>query len=196
MGYPLVGANGVTMNVHYLNASSQAVTPKVTIIIYPAKAGTVTTRVGTLFLNNRAINVPAGTAKSNPIAVTGNDVPIRDQDYTIFTNWSHMHQYATDFQASANGKAFYDEKQWAEPPLTTAGTGVNQSPLLPLKVKAGTQISWTCPYYNPSSQAMTFGDSAQTDDMCIYLGQYYPAYGTPSSNSNYPDILYDTRQPN
>ena len=195
MGYPLVSANGVTMNVHYLNTSSQAVTPKVSIVLYPAKAGTVTTRVGTLFLNNSAIDVPAGTPESNPVAVTGNDVPIRDQDYTIFTNWSHMHQYSIDFQASANGSVFYDEKHWAEPPLTTAGKGLNESPLLPLKVKAGTQISWTCAYYNPSSSPMTFGDSAQTNDMCIYLGQYYPAYGTPSSNANYPDILYDTRQP-
>jgi hypothetical protein len=25
--------------------------------------------------------------------------------------------------------------------------------------------------------------------MCIYMGQYYPADGTPSSNVNYPDII-------
>jgi hypothetical protein len=196
MGYPLVTANGLTMNVHYLNASSQSVTPKVSIVIYPAKPGTVTTRVGSLFLNNSAISVPANTSEASPMTVTGTDVPIKDQAYTIFTNWSHMHQYAIDFQTSANGKAFYDEKQWAEPPLTTPGTGAHQSPLLPLSVKAGTQISWTCTYYNPTSAVMNFGDSAQTDDMCIYIGQYYPADGTPSTNPNYPDILYDTRQPN
>ena len=36
---------------------------------------------------------------------------------------------------------------------------------------------------------MTFGDSALTQNMCIYLGQYYPADGTPSTNPNYPDII-------
>ncbi len=189
MGYPLVGQNGVMMNVHYLNAMATAVTPKVTITIYPAKPGTVTTHVGTVFLNNSSIYVPAGTAKSNPVPVTNSDTPISDEAYTIFTNWSHMHQYATDFQASTNGSVFYDEPNWSEPPLITAGTGKNQSPMLPMTVMAGASITWTCKYYNPTSQVMTFGDSAMTNDMCIYLGQYYPAEGTPSSNPNYPDVI-------
>jgi hypothetical protein len=188
MGYPLISANGLMMNAHFLNASAQTVTPQVTITIYPAKPGTVTTHIGTLFLNDSLINVPAGTTQAKPLAVTSSDIPIKDQSYTIFTNWSHMHQYSLDFQASTNGSVFYDEKQWDEPPLTTAAT----SSLLPLKMAAGSQITWTCMYYNPTSKAMPFGDSAQTDDMCIYLGQYYPAEGTRSTNPNYPDILYDS----
>jgi hypothetical protein len=58
---------------------------------------------------------------------------------------------------------------------------------------AGASIKWTCMYYNPTSQPMTFGDSAMTNDMCIYLGQYYPAEGTPSSNPNYPDVIVSQR---
>jgi hypothetical protein len=121
--------------------------------------------------------------------VTNTDTPISDESYTIFTNWSHMHQYALDFQASTGGAVFYDEKQWSEPPLISAGTGTNQSPMLPMQMTAGASIKWTCMYYNPTSQLMTFGDSAATNDMCIYLGQYYPAEGTPSSNPNYPDVI-------
>ncbi len=189
MGYPLVGQNGVMMNVHYLNASATAVPTKVTITIYPAKAGTVTTHVGTIFLNNQTIFVPAGTAKTNTVAVSSSNTPITDESYTIFTNWSHMHQYATDFQASTGGKVFYDEPQWSEPPLITAGTGAHQSPMLPMAMKSGASIEWTCQYYNPTKQLMTFGDSAATNDMCIYLGQYYPADGTPTTNANYPDII-------
>ena len=56
-------------------------------------------------------------------------------------------------------------------------------------MKAGTSIEWTCLYYNPTPQLMTFGDSAATNDMCIYLGQYYPAEGTPTTNPNYPDVI-------
>ena len=193
MGYPLVGQNGVMMNVHYLNASATPVTPRVTITIYPAKDGTVTTHVGTVFLNNQTIYVPSGTTMESPLAVSNSDTPISDESYTIFTHWSHMHQYAMDFKASAGGKVFYEEKQWSEPPLVTAGTGMNQSPLLPLAMKAGTSIEWTCLYYNPTPQLMTFGDSAATNDMCIYLGQYYPAEGTPTTNPNYPDVIVSQR---
>jgi hypothetical protein len=189
MGYPLVGNNGVMMNVHYLNASATAVTAKVTITIYPAKEGKVTTHVGTIFLNNQSIFVPAGTSETKPLAVSNSNTPISDESYTIFTNWSHMHQYATDFQASTGGKVFYDEKQWSEPPLITAGTGAHQSPLLPMAMSPGASIQWTCQYYNPTKQLMTFGDSASTNDMCIYLGQYYPAEGSPTTNANYPDVI-------
>jgi hypothetical protein len=193
MGYPLVGQNGLMMNVHYLNTSSMPVTPKVTITIYPAKPGTVTTHVGTIFLNNQTIYVPAGTPQTKELAVSNSNVPISDENYTIFTHWSHMHQYSTDFTASTGGSVFYEEKQWSEPPLITAGTGTNQSPLLPKQMNSGATITWTCMYYNPTSQAMTFGDSAVTNDMCIYLGQYFPAEGTPSSNPNYPDVIVSQR---
>ncbi len=193
MGYPLIGQNGLMMNAHYLNTSSTAVTPKVTITIYPAKPGTVTTHVGTVFLNNQTIYVPAGTTQANPVAISNSNTPITDESYTIFTNWSHMHQYSLDFQASTNGTVFYDEMQWSEPPLITAGTGTHESPTLPMAMKAGTSIEWTCSYYNPTSQPMTFGDSAMTNDMCIYLGQYYPADGTPTTNANYPDVIVSQR---
>jgi hypothetical protein len=189
MGYPLVGQNGLTMNVHYLNTSAMPVTPKVTITIYPAKPGAVTTHVGTIFLSSQSIYVPAETPETKQVATTKSNTPITDEGYTIFTNWSHMHQYATDFQASTGGAVFYEETQWSEPPLITAGTGMNQSPLLPKTMPAGASITWTCMYYNPTAQPMTFGDSAMTDDMCIYLGQYYPADGTPTSNPNYPDVI-------
>jgi hypothetical protein len=58
--------------------------------------------------------------------------------------------------------------------------------LLPMQMKANTAITWQCLYTNPTSMAMTFGDSAQTNVMCIYIGQYYPADTTSPS---YPDIV-------
>jgi hypothetical protein len=187
MGYPLLAGNGLMMNVHYLNTSGSDITPTVSITLYPAKPGVVTVKVGTIFLNNQKINVPASTPQSSPIAITDSLAPITDEDYTIFTNWSHMHKYSIDFTSSVNGAAsFYEEKQWDEPPLQTATA---QNAMLPLKVSSGSTISWKCMYYNPTSQAMTFGESANATDMCIYMGQYYPADGTPSTNANYPDII-------
>jgi hypothetical protein len=110
--------------------------------------------------------------------------PISAEDYTIFTHWSHMHQYSSDFQASINGTTFYDEPDWSEPKMLNA----NNDPMhtLPMQVKSGTSITWQCKYTNPTSSAMSFGDSAQTNVMCIYIGQYYPADTTSPS---YPDIV-------
>jgi hypothetical protein len=166
MGYPLVGANGLMMNVHYLNATSQAITAAATITFYTAKPGVVATHVGSLFLNNGFFSVPANTGMQAPIWESASESPI-STSYQIFTSWQHMHKYSLEFQASINGSVFYDSTQWDEPALTT------HSPYL--QVPAGAKISWQCNYYNPTSSTMTFGDSAQTNVMCIYLGQYFPA---------------------
>ena len=182
MGYPIVSANGLMMNAHYLNTGSEPITPTVSITIYPAKAGVVTTHVGSIFLNNTAFDVPAMTL--NPTWYPKTQTPITAESYTIFTNWSHMHQYASDFQALTNGTKFYDENNWNEPTLITALN--DPMKVLPLQMKAGQSITWQCQYTNPTSMDMPFGDYAQTNVMCIYIGQYYPADTTSPS---YPDII-------
>ncbi len=44
-------------------------------------------------------------------------------------------------------------------------------------------ITWDCKYYNDTGATLTFGDSAKSNVMCIYMGQYYPA------ESNNPDVV-------
>ncbi len=182
MGYPIVKANGLMMNAHYLNTGSTAISPTVSITIYPAKTGVVTTHVGSIFLNNTVFSVPANT--TTPTWYPKTSTPIVAEDYTIISNWSHMHVYASDFQASMNGNKFYDETNWSEPTLINQAN--DPMHLLPMSVKAGQAITWQCQYTNPTSMDMSFGDFAQTNVMCIYIGQYYPADTTSTS---YPDIV-------
>jgi hypothetical protein len=188
MGYPVLATNGIMLNAHFLNTGASAVTPTVTVTMYPAKAGVVTVKVGSIMLNNVFIDVPAMT--TNPVAEAQTITPIKDEDYTIISHWSHMHKYATDFKTSVAGTVVYDTKGTLEPPLVSIGSPLDTYHSLPLAVKSGSAITWTCLYTNPTSSAMTFGDSANTDDMCIYIGQYYPADGTPGTTAGYPDIVF------
>jgi hypothetical protein len=174
MGYPFVSSNGLMMNVHYLNSGSTPITAQVSIRITVAAPGTVTTHVGSLFLNNTLFSVPASVPMSSPVSETKTTIPLLT-DYTIFTSWSHMHRTALKFTASANGNVFYTETNWDSPQV------IPHTPFLPMK--GGTSITWNCDYYNPSSQALSFGDSATNNVMCIYIGQYFPADPTN------PDIL-------
>ena len=182
MGYPIVAANGLMMNAHYINTTTTPMSPTVSITIFPAKAGVVTTHVGSIFLNNTVFSVPKNT--TTPTWYPKTETPITAEDYTIFTNWSHMHQYSTDFQASTNGTTFYDEKNWDEPTLITPEN--DPMKVLPLKMKAGSSITWQCLYTNPTSMDMPFGDYALKNVMCIYIGQYYPA---DTTSPTYPDIV-------
>jgi hypothetical protein len=168
MGYPLAAQNSLMINVHYLNATTAPIQASVKITIMAAKPGVVTTHIGTIFLNNTLFSV-APTPISSPVAETKTWTPpsgALPATYNIFTSWSHMHRTSIDFQASANGAMFYEEKNWDSPPLFV------HNPAMPMS--GSTPITWTCSYYNDTGSTLTFGDSAKTNVMCIYMGQYYP----------------------
>jgi len=174
MAYPFVSSNGLMINVHYLNSGSSPITAQVSIKITLAAPGTVTTHVGNIMLNNTFFSVPANVPMSSPVAETKSTAPLPNA-YSIFTSWSHMHRTSVKFTASANGSVFYTETNWDTPQL------FKHTPYM--QMKGGTSISWSCDYYNTTSQALAFGDSAINNVMCIYLGQYFPA------DPNNPDIV-------
>ena len=191
MGYSLVGSNQVMINAHYLNASSESITANVSITITPAKAGVVQTHVGSLFLNNSSLSVPATATMSNPYQASetwsgGSGVPAT---YSIFTSWSHMHQWGLKLSASTGSTTFYSETNWNSPGLFLHAPGMQEpstatGPLSPVQMTSTSPITWDCSYYNNTGATLTFGDSAQTNVMCIYIGQYYPASATA------PDVIY------
>jgi hypothetical protein len=182
MGYPLPAANGLMMNLHYLNATSETLTASATITITAAKPGVVTTLVGNLFLNNGELSVPPSTT---PVWYSKTTVPIADHDYFIVQSFSHMHSWGQDFQAtmgSPTSTPFYDDKNWSNPHV--------QYYTPPLSVPSGTAINWQCQYLNNTNPpiTLTFGDSANKNVMCIYFGMYYPVTEA-TTDPNYPDIV-------
>jgi hypothetical protein len=195
MGYPLVAANYLMINVHYLNATAAAITPTVSITIETAKPGIVKTHVGTLFLNQTTMSVPTTATMASPVDTTGSwggnpGAVSSDGSYTIFSSWSHMHRTSMDFTASTNNQVFYNEANWDSPGLFWHIPGFGANPTTatgsstPIHMTSSQGISWTCKYYNDTGSTLTFGDSAKSNVMCIYLGQYYPASATA------PDVIY------
>lgn len=168
MGYRLPAQNALMINVHFLNPGATAIQASVTITLTAAKPGVVTTHVGTIFLNNTFFSVPP-TPQASPQPYTKTWAPPPGSlpaNYTIFTSWSHMHKTGVDFQASTNGSVFYEEKMWDSPPLHL------HSPAL--QMTGSTPITWSCSYYNDTGGTLSFGESANNNVMCIYIGQYYP----------------------
>ena len=43
-----------------------------------------------------------------------------------------------------------------------------------MHLASGTTITWSCTYVNDTGSALTFGESAQTNVMCISEFIYYP----------------------
>jgi hypothetical protein len=162
---PTIGATipqgtGFTMMVHYLNASSAPIMSHVVLAMAIAKPSVVTEHAGVMYLDDTSLVVPPGMSTSKSTYTL-------PQDIKIMTTWSHMHQQATNFVATTStGTTLFTTTEWAEPPAK------DLSP--PLALTKGTSISWSCTYDNMTKNTLTFGQSAQTNVMCISLSVFYP----------------------
>ncbi len=178
MGYPLVGTNSLMINIHFVNTGSTDYTASASITLKTAKPGVVTTHVGTIFLNMVSLSVtPTPQTAPQWYSSTWSPGSSLPSKYTIFASISHMHKWSVDFKATVGSSTtpFYEEPGWDSPQL------IPQKP--PLQMTNSQSITWACNYYNDTGATLSFGDHANTNVMCIYMGQYFPADQTA------PDII-------
>jgi hypothetical protein len=157
---------GLRMQAHYLNTTGQDITAKVTTTFHVDKSGTISTFAGVLFVPNLKINVPPhamGAVVSYPNAPGTCNIPF---DMNFIRANSHMHQHGIKFDAAIDGAPVLDTTDWNEPkPVLFAPA---------MKVPAGSGLSFSCTYNNNTANALTFGESAATNEMCIFSAAYYP----------------------
>ncbi len=161
IGATIPTSTGFRMNMHYLNTGSTPITGQDQITMYVAKSGVVTQHAGTIFYQQISIAVPAQSAPYT--STTQCNVP---QDVNLLSADSHMHQRATNFEATANGQTLYQTNLWSDPTLRVYSPAIH--------LDAGTPITWSCTYQNDTGMPLTFGESAATNVMCIYQGTFYP----------------------
>lgn len=158
-------SQGFRVVSHYLNATTHDLTANVEIVMHKAKPGTVTQHAGVYFLDNiSGIHVPPGTEQMVTAQYT---VP---HDLYLLSGVGHMHQRTKSLVASVDGQKVYESDSWDNSP--------QQDFAPPILVKKGSIISWTCDINNTTASTLTFGESAQTNEMCIFDGQYYPVVGS------------------
>ncbi len=151
---------GFNMMVHYLNTGTSTISSHVALTMYVAKPNVVTQHAGVIFLNNAGISVPPGMST----ATSSYTLP---QNVMIMSSDSHMHKAATNFVATAGSTTLFTTTEWAEPLA-------KQYAPTPLSLPSGTKVTWSCTYNNTSGTTMTFGESANTNVMCISVSIFYP----------------------
>jgi hypothetical protein len=160
VGATIPAGTGFNMMVHYLNTGSTTIQSHVALTMYVAKPNVVTLHAGVIFLNNAGISIAANSTQT---ATSSYTLP---QDVSIMYSDAHMHNRATLFTATAGSQTLYTTTEWQEPPALA------YSP--PLQLSAGTTITWSCEYVNNTANTLTFGESAQTNVMCISTSIFYP----------------------
>src|SRR5262249_26338566 len=101
------------------------------------------------------------------------------KDLNLGLLWSHMHSRGYSFKATTDdpvaqqqlGGDVYDQPGpagWEEPHVQS----YPYDP--PVTLHAGSKLTIACTYRNTTSRTFTFGQSAETAEMCLLHGMYWP----------------------
>jgi hypothetical protein len=157
---------GFQVIAHYLNATNSPIMANVQIAMYKAQPGTITQHAGVFFFNNiGALSLPFGgippmTTKTISASYT-TTIPMN-----LLFAAGHMHSRTQSLIATYGGTKLYESDSWDQSPL--------QSWVPPMQLPTGTQITWSCNVKNDTAMWLTFGESAKTNEMCIFTGAYFP----------------------
>jgi hypothetical protein len=154
---------GLRLQSHYLNVTSTPITAHVEVTFHLAASGTVTQQAGVLFVvSDMNFSIPPGATQ-----VVTKNCPI-PQDMNLIKAGSHMHKHGLDFLATAAGNELLHTTTWDDP----APTKFNP----PRVLHKGDPLDFACKFFNNDPvNSLTFGESASTNEMCIFVGSFYPA---------------------
>jgi hypothetical protein len=165
MAAKLLGTAGVRIQLHYINTTSQDLTVKATLKLSPVEYSSVTKWVSELYFNQLSLKVAPG---ANQTVTTTCAIPQTYGPIGLVSGGTHMHKRGVHFVAkTSTGAMLADVDTWDEPPAITYDP--------PIMLKPGDKISWTCTYDNNTGKTLSFGESAENNEMCIYLARFFSA---------------------
>jgi hypothetical protein len=185
VAYKLSAAAPYRIEGHFLNASTKPAVADAEIILSPAPPGEKTQEADMIFLNavtqlDKSYDgikggLPPG--KTTTIDPGFWALPPDMLGSKFFALTSHEHHLGTDFvitksrSATDAGAMLYRSTDWQHPPFLQYPDDA------PLTFAAGEGFRWVCTFNNNTSSYVKFGQSAQTNEMCILWGYYYPSQG-------------------
>lgn len=154
-------ATGLRVQAHYLNTTMNTITAHVEVDFHVVDSSLVQYPAGVLFVIDTDINVPPSSS-----AVVADDCTI-PQDMNVIRTSSHMHDHGTSFIATVAGQTAYQTTTWSDPKPDAFDP--------PMTFKQGDPLHFACSFTNNGTTPLTFGESALTNEMCIFTASFYPA---------------------
>jgi hypothetical protein len=185
VGLQIASSTQLILNMHFINTGSTTLYPKIKVNLLFAK--NVMYQAGTMVSFNSQINVPAATA-AGPGTQTVNGTCTPPTGAKFFTMSTHTHKHATaawvDFvHAGTTTEIVHtgtastypaDQEQGSGLDWEHPGVGLWTTPNF-LTTQAGDTFTYHCSYSNTASTAVTVGETAASNEMCMAVGYYFPA---------------------
>jgi hypothetical protein len=156
----------VLLTSHYVNTTTSDLDAHLTFTLHTVERDSIEQEAGSIFFYNPQISLPPHSDRT----VT-RTCPI-SADMNLGLLWSHMHKQGVGFTVTTDDadadNPLYATKDWSEPLARV----FPYDP--PVTVHAGSSITYACDYHNATDDKIVAGQSAQTNEMCILHGMYWP----------------------
>ena len=164
--------------MHYLNTTDNVLTVHVELKAYALAANAAYTQTDAYITYNNSISIGPGATNVTVSATCS----VPTQKFWTMSTHDHKQGIHTDVKDGTN--MVFQSTDWEHP-----GAQVWDSS--PFYAFSGGKLTWECTYDNTGdnkANTVVAGPSAQTNEMCMAVGYYFPATG--------PKVcLYDTQIP-
>lgn len=162
VGMAVAAGQPAQIEMHYLNAGDTDLMANVTIEAEVFEEGAEFEQASVYFTYNTEIEVDPGQEGS----AEGNcDVPPAAKFFTMST---HSHKFSTRTEVYDGEELLVESENWEHPEVAE---------WVDSPYSFSGPLRYRCEYFNDSEQIVREGDSAETDEMCMAVGYFYPSSG-------------------
>jgi len=170
VAYSLPAGQMVRVELHFLNTTPKPLDVTGTVRLEEARTGSVADHANLLFYGSINLRIPPLSATT----VGPKFHPFHARAPRIFGLTGHQHHRGTGVtielasSSTGPGTPLYANTDWADPPLMTFDS--------PIVTTEGQGLRYSCTYYNPTNQTVSFGEGFN-QEMCFLWAYYYPDMG-------------------
>jgi hypothetical protein len=165
VGMPFKAHQPVMLNMHYFNVSTEDLTARVVVNLEFA-SGPVQ-KAGSFVSFNTSINVPANGTQT----VSGHCATPAGAQFFLMSTHTHSHAVQATINKYVDGQVgelLVQTDDWEHP------TVAHYDPTF-MTFATNEELYYSCTYQNDTAQAITVGQSALKNEMCMAVTYYFPA---------------------
>ncbi len=163
VGMDITAGQAAVVQMHYNNTGDAPLVAHVTINAEAYEAGVATTKTF------------AYVTYDADIEIDSNGIPHKEtldcnipQTSKVWLMSTHAHRHAVHTEVRDGSNVVFESDDWEHP-------GAAKFMDAPFRTFSSGKVTAECTYVNNDGQVVRDGDSAQTEEMCMAAGYYFPA---------------------
>jgi len=160
------------LQVHFLNSTDSIIQAHVELDAFAHDEGVAFTPAGPFVTYDSRISIPPGTPTAPSHGMRDGTCDFRAMGggpLRFYAMSTHTHKQGVRTFVTDGSAMVLDNASWDHPLIKTWS--------MPFFTFPNSTLTYQCEYSNPNNRTIVTGNNADTDEMCMVVGYYFPAPG-------------------